>query len=139
MILGRDKKSFIWIRHINRLWVLEAEMLSSAFLVLGILVFLAGAFLPKSWHGVACGQFLIVASFPVTMLQWWLLYHIVKCPRCGHNPTRTKDKKHKKMGTNLVWSRLRKYETCPECGDQGPNTTSDGIRQPADGSSKPSR
>jgi len=80
----------------------------AAFVVPGI-IYLLGF---RGWLWIV-GVSLVALSFVLEMSHYFALYYIVRCPRCGHNPTRCKNGKH--VGTNTVWKRLRTMAACPQC------------------------
>ena len=59
--------------------------------------------------------------YPLPIIIWFFLgissdimiYYLVKCPKCGHNPTRKRD--GGKMNSRMMWGRLKKMESCPSC------------------------
>jgi hypothetical protein len=59
------------------------------------------------------GASLLAASLVVTLLHHVAFFALIRCPRCGYNPTRTLA--GKKMSIKTVVRRLEKFERCPRC------------------------
>ena len=111
---------YVWLRNTGQLWKVWFEvgvglygMLSLyVCLILLFVSFFVGFFL--MWF--AAGLWTLYGV--LRMVEIVVLYCLLRCPACGHNPTRRKAD-GKMMSSHGLYSRLSKLEACPKCGDPG--------------------
>jgi hypothetical protein len=109
-------KGFQWLRKIHRYWILPIEGVARILLILGVLLaLLAGWIFNGSMMGTVFGVFLGL-GFAATLIQYFLFYGMIRCPKCGHNPTKYKNGKNKPR--NTACKHLHGLERCPACGDE---------------------
>jgi hypothetical protein len=116
-----NRQALPWLARTGQMWKLQAEVWAGLLGLAGVLlglVFLLAAFVfgpAVLWAAAAIWAFYGVAHFGAL----WLKYHRIRCPRCGHNPTREADSGHWLPG-DVVHERLGALEVCPACGYAGP-------------------
>jgi hypothetical protein len=115
----RNPENYVWLKRTGQLWKHN----------FGVIPDLLGFF------GVIVTIPLAVVCIWVPWVRWALLYYWsavilfgalegylqiyrIRCPRCGHNPTRRKNDK-KQLSENVLESRLCEMKACPECGYEG--------------------
>jgi hypothetical protein len=102
------------------LWKLRAEVWAGlpgfVGLLLGLLSLLASFIVGPAvlWAAGVIWALYGFANFGAL----WLKYHRIRCPRCGHNPTREADSGRWLPG-DVVHERLAVLEVCPACGYAG--------------------
>ena len=112
------KEEFVWVKHLGRYWMLPARLVPAGLFILGAIVSFVGWKAAENSTVAVVGVVILLSSIPTYVLNSLLIYRLIKCPHCGYNPTRNKAK-GKPMSFDLVFSRLAKFECCPECGDSG--------------------
>ena len=109
----KANNDYQWLRRIHRYWILPAEMVSTALFIAAlssvVLLSLIGA--RQIVPSILCA--LLPASFIAGMLHHFVFYRAIRCPDCGHNPTRYKNGRN--MPVKTAWKRLRDMESCPIC------------------------
>jgi len=107
---------YVWSKSIGRYWILKLEIVPTIFLVLAIAAATVWAFAPQPAGGI--GSYVagasVATSFLVAMIQHFLFYRAIRCPRCGHNPNRYKNGKN--LPTKTAWKNLASMTECPACG-----------------------
>ena len=88
-------------------WVVEIYILFVASLI-------GSLFLKRAW---IFGAALLGLYFLADLLYWWLVFYRIRCPQCGHNPTKRKD--GKSASRRYLEGKFRKMTECPECKFQG--------------------
>ncbi len=84
-----------------------------------IILFIAGSYWPI---------LLIISAIPFLLYvsglcaSYFLFYHTIKCPECGHNPTRRKD--GKVASPRYLEGKFKKMTECPECAYSPPHAPS---------------
>lgn len=107
-------KSHVWIEKIGKMWILRLEFAAEAGLPLSLVVIAAGSFSKGPWL-LNLGFVLLALVFVGFFIWSFCYYHFIRCPQCGHNPTRTKEGKRKK-NFRASDAQLSKLTHCPKCG-----------------------
>jgi predicted RNA-binding Zn-ribbon protein involved in translation (DUF1610 family) len=116
-----DRQAFPWLARTGQGWKLQAEvwvgLLGFAGLLLGLLSLLASFVIGPAalWAAGVVWALYGFAHFGAL----WLKYHRIRCPWCGHNPTREVASGRWLPG-EVVHERLAVLELCPSCGYAGP-------------------
>jgi len=111
-------KSYPWLEQTGQVWKHDLEgyigifgAASFGILVLSLVVTI---FVKNAWLLRAILMALYIAFGFISVLVY---YYSIRCPRCGHNPTR------KKAGgwasSKYLEGKFRKMTSCPKCGDEG--------------------
>jgi hypothetical protein len=108
--------NFIWLRTHRRLWIVRAELASTTLL---IVAFIAGVL-----AGVGPGELrrtasiitgvALLSSLAAALAQHAAFYRAIRCPYCGHNPTKYKNGKN--LPTSSAQKLLSTLHECPNCG-----------------------
>ena len=109
----KPSKDYQWLRSIHRYWILPAEMVATVLLIAALLAAVFLSLLGARQLVASTFGGLLVASFAAAMIQHFLFYRLIRCPTCGHNPTRYKNGKN--IPTATAWKHLRDMQSCPLC------------------------
>lgn len=118
-----EEPTWVWINKSRNGWkysfAIDVEVFQLFGTILAVALLIASAFVDRLWIGslVILGLGYIVGP----VVGYFLLYYRIKCPSCGHNPTRRKAD-HKPMSPRILYPRLEKFTACPHCGDSGEGT-----------------
>jgi hypothetical protein len=115
------------VRRIRRYWIFRLDLVNAVFgmiLVPASILSLVGVII--SAYFVKPPVLLVFVSIvaawalwlAVKVLQGLLLFNLVRCPKCGFNPTRRKSD-GRWMSPRTLHPRLQQLEECPECGFAG--------------------
>jgi hypothetical protein len=125
--MDNSDETYVWIRAIHKMWVFELDFYNSffGFLLIPLTVLAAAGVLISAFFvdppGVLVGTVigcLWVLYLVLNAAAGHLLYTVLKCPVCGHNPTRRK-KDGKPMAPRILDRRLERMTECPSCGSAG--------------------
>jgi hypothetical protein len=112
--------SYEWLENTGQGWKVTFEVWVGLFgfasVLLGLASLLFSAFAgPKVlWPaGVLWGIYGLLRA-----TQYVIVYHCIRCPRCGFNPTR-RAADGRVMHEKTMYARLAKLQSCPQCGDGG--------------------
>jgi hypothetical protein len=112
--------NYVWLRRTRQRWKLVLQVWLGIYgflVVLASLVFLVVAMFAGAralwipgilWAGYGLGR----------AIDYWVVYHSIRCPQCGVNPTRRK-KDGMRMSERSLYSHLARLEGCPACGFRG--------------------
>ncbi|MBB6096437.1 hypothetical protein HNQ60_005359 [Povalibacter uvarum] len=108
-----------WLQRTGQMWKfdLEGYLGLLGFFSFGILLLslVASIFISRAWLlGVALMSIYLLLGF----VSAYVFYYRIRCPKCGHNPTRRKDGKW--ASSRHVETKLQKMELCPVCELQTP-------------------
>jgi len=108
---------YSWIRRIGRNWVINCELIPPIMFYAGLLLALAGLFLPSQWHVLPVG-FALSLTYPVGAgIARWAFFHGIRCPKCGFNATHGVST-DAPLNYAVAMARLEAYVKCPRCGDE---------------------
>lgn len=103
-----------WTRRLGKRWIYGLEVWSSLGFLLGPLLLGAGGISKYSWLLILRFA-LLVGGVLFWVAHRFCYYHCIKCPRCGYNPTRTKEGRIKK-NWKATDTQVSKLTNCPKCG-----------------------
>lgn len=114
--------AFVWLTRTRQRWKLVVEVWSMLYKVAAILLSILSLAL-LSFFGptilfVTAGIWF--AGFLLFLAGAAAKYLCIRCPRCGHNPTRNPESGAWYSDEEL-YERLASLEACPACGDRGPD------------------
>jgi hypothetical protein len=118
-------RDYEWLRGIHRYWILPLEIASTVLLI-AIPVSAFVFWLAGLGDHSATAAALLAASFGIALVHHLAFYHLIRCPKCGHNPTKYKN--GKKIPRNAAWKRLSNYDACPKCGPRHTRCPAPGAR-----------
>ncbi len=95
-------------------WILRLDLVSEISLPVAILVMGIGSIVNISWL-VRTGLTMLALSFVLFGIWQFCYFNYIKCPQCGHNPTRTKEGRRKK-NFRAIATEVSKLTNCPKCG-----------------------
>src|SRR5688572_32971080 len=99
--MSQSSHDFRWLRSTGRYWILPLEKAATiclvAILPLGVIASLLGGRMTIGHVALV----LVPTSLVLTIAQHLAFYHLIRCPVCGHNPTRYKNGKN--MPTKTAW------------------------------------
>jgi hypothetical protein len=113
---------FVWVRRIGKVWVLNAQALMGVTFYVALAVLLLGLVTPAQWRLSWVGGFLVALSIGAAALERWMFFHLIRCPNCGFNATHGKTT-DRPLNYYVAWSRLQKYDACPQCSSDGSETS----------------
>jgi len=111
-----ETNSYSWVRSIRRYWILPLELVPVAFLVFAAFAGVVRVFAPESLGvgaSYAAGGALAL-GLVVAFAQHFLFYSAIRCPKCGHNPTKYQNGKN--LPTKTAWKKLSGMTACTACG-----------------------
>lgn len=98
---------------LHKEWIPRLELSSIAVLIGGLLLLMASAIFRVD--DLAIGAMLTFAtSLILDMLAYWCLYHLIKCPKCGHKLAKFKNGRN--MPTKHAYSSFAVGAACRCCG-----------------------
>lgn len=107
--------SFAWLRNTGQLWKVRFEVGVGIFGYCAILlsvVLLVGTVL---WRPFLFAAIALWTAYGVLRaVEIYVVYSLIKCPHCGHNPTRRKSD-GRRMSPRTMYPRLAKMAACPHC------------------------
>ena len=110
-----SERRYPWIETTNQKWKYWFEA------YLGMFGFFAFAFaLVFAIAGLVWKYLLFVSGGLILLyilgglVEMYIFYYTIKCPRCGHNPTRRKDGGW--ASPRYLEGKFRKMTNCPQCG-----------------------
>ena len=112
-----DERWWVWIEQTNQMWKVEFEIWVGLFGFLSIAVTFVGVFVrmfvsfPLWWIVGGMWSTYVVGN----LFARFLMYHRIKCPSCGYNPTRRK-KDGKPISSKMFNSKVGALRFCPRCG-----------------------
>jgi len=109
---------FAWVKRIGKNWVLNAQALMGVTFYAALALVLLALVTPREWHFAILGGIVLVLSLVAGATERWLFFNLIKCPHCGFNATYGKAT-DRPLNYSLAWSRLKQYESCPRCGNDG--------------------
>jgi hypothetical protein len=119
---------FVWLTNTRQRWKVRFEVWVAFY---GLFALAAGFFLLflAYFSGLRALLIWITAGLWTVygigrLAQYFLVYHFIRCPQCGANPTR-QQKDGCPMHETVTYSRLEKLEVCPKCGYPGDATSFD--------------
>jgi hypothetical protein len=105
---------------LNKSWIVMIEGVGIFALPIGIFISFLLAFLDVIELPVGAGITLLF-SFIFTMLHFFFLYQLVKCPSCGNNLSKFKNGKNIPM--KQLYNCFRSGKPCRRCGWEPANET----------------
>ena len=119
--------NYIWVRRIHRNWIFQLEAIGSFYgfsliplSILAVVGLVVSAYFVKPpvlvvfvFIGTAWALY-----FAVDTLVGIFTYNLIRCPKCGFNPTRRKAD-GRSVNPDIMCRRLEKLEECPACGFAG--------------------
>src|SRR5207302_741368 len=101
----------VWVKRIDRNWVLNAQGAMGVTFYAALAILLLGLVTPASWRLPIVGGVVLVLALVAGACEKWLFFRFIKCPRCGFNATHGKTT-DRPLNYNLAWARLEEYESC---------------------------
>jgi hypothetical protein len=115
-------KSHPWLERTGQVWKydLEGYLGFFGFFASGLflLSLVASIFIRRAW---LIGLALFGAYFLLGFFSIYIFYYRIRCPHCGHNPTRKTDGRW--ASTRFLTGKLQKMEYCPICERNEPTST----------------
>lgn len=110
-------KSYPWLEKTGQIWKYDLEGYIGIFgaIALGLLILslVASVFISRVWIiGVSLMLLYLIFGF----CSVFVFYYLIRCPVCGHNPTRTANGKW--ASSIYLEGKFRKMENCPVCEKQ---------------------
>lgn len=113
------RSSFIWLTNSGQCWKVAFEvyvgLLGMAALLIGLFMLLISFFAGPKAFWLPGGLWALYGLLRI--VQHIIVYHCIRCPRRGFNPTRRKTD-GRAMHPDILWGRLGGMEACPHCGDR---------------------
>jgi hypothetical protein len=119
-----NRQAFPWLARTGQCWKLQVEVWAGLLGFAGVLLsllFSLAAFVVGPAVLWAVGVIWGLHGF-AQFGALWLKYHRIRCPWCGHNPTREVDGGCWLPG-DVVHEKMAGLEVCPTCGYAGPERT----------------
>src|SRR5262245_52353834 len=114
------RPSFLWISNSGQRWKVGFEVYVGLFgfigAAIGLVSLIASFFVGPKALWLFGGVWAVYGA--LRLAQYFIVYHFIRCPRCGFNPTR-RQPDGKAMNAAVLWGRLGGLESCPNCGDRG--------------------
>lgn len=100
---------------LRKTWIPRLAKFSPMVLIGGLLLSSGLAWLKFIPLSTAMG-FTLLLSVTLEFIAWWALYHLIRCPRCGHRLATFKNGKN--MPINQAYHTLQNGAACRCCGWQ---------------------
>ena len=104
-----------WLASTRQSWKYNVDLVVGIYGFFAVMVALAFGLAAFIWPRFGYVSLVLVGLYLVGgCVEMFVMYYLIKCPRCGHNPTRTKEGKW--ASPRYLEGKFKKMGECPRCG-----------------------
>jgi endogenous inhibitor of DNA gyrase (YacG/DUF329 family) len=108
-------RTYPWLSATGQRWKYCFDLFIGVYGFFATLLAVGFGFAALMWPKMGYVSLALIAIYLLGgLIEMYLMYWTIKCPKCGHNPTRRKDGKW--ASPRYLEGKFRKLTECPKCG-----------------------